>query len=460
MTGVDATKVHQHPVLKHKKFDKIIFNFPHTGGKMKIHQNRELLRQFFLSAVNIMAEGNGRIVVSLCDGQGADYVGKRNWADTWQIVEMAGHADLLLVECSPFQWENFPLYSNVGYRSLEKGFHSENAMVHIFSAVKKTLYDFAHKSLEYHHQAVNNEPILNPFEIRMLRRNILEDIASPASFVLKNLEHCASLESNNICPIVMNKVISKSCLLDEVVAAVSLWHQNKTDCLLYSFYKLNVHPMEMCAPPLTSQTLIVGHLSCKIFTETIQGFLMKSHLCHYKLVEKDCSCNSKYLKKFYLESSNDLKITAVAKLLKSSQKCAHQSVIIVHVDSISLKIFSLESWRQLWSENVYVFECSGNPRVSGICMYPVQYTFDMSFTIDERFSEAKLFRVLQDIAGEIVVSAVKLSEFCSPGNKELSLCFRLTYLSYDVPMCRKAVIDFHQNALGRKFETMLGVRLK
>lgn len=55
--------------LKDRKFSHIVFNFPHVGGKMKIHLNRLLLQKFLKSATCVLGQG-GQVVVSLCAGQG------------------------------------------------------------------------------------------------------------------------------------------------------------------------------------------------------------------------------------------------------------------------------------------------------------------------------------------------------------------------------------------------------
>ncbi|KOX71747.1 GTP-binding protein 5 [Melipona quadrifasciata] len=133
LLGVDATNLKEHPILKTELFDKIIFNFPHVGGKMRIERNRELLKQFFISASELL-KSNGQVLVSLCNGQGGTAIDNppRRWDDSWKVIEMAAHGNFILTAVEPFAWSSFQSYIVTGYRSLDKQFHSAGALTHIF----------------------------------------------------------------------------------------------------------------------------------------------------------------------------------------------------------------------------------------------------------------------------------------------------------------------------------------
>jgi len=86
-------------------FDKIVFNFPHTGGLTKdvnrqVRANQELLVGFFKSALGMLGEG-GRIVVTIFEGEPYEL---------WGIRNLARHAGLGVVRSTRFEWEKFPSY--------------------------------------------------------------------------------------------------------------------------------------------------------------------------------------------------------------------------------------------------------------------------------------------------------------------------------------------------------------
>jgi hypothetical protein len=90
--GVDATNLDA--TFKDQLFHRIIFNFPHTGGKLKISKCRDLLERFFISAARHIEPSTGVVCVSLCQGQGGtprDAV-QREYGNTWQVVEQAAKA--------------------------------------------------------------------------------------------------------------------------------------------------------------------------------------------------------------------------------------------------------------------------------------------------------------------------------------------------------------------------------
>ena len=132
LEGVDAENLTSESRLAGLTFSKIIFMFPHVGGKMKINRNRRLLLNVLTSCRSLL-EDDGDIVITLCRGQGGTQAETvvRSRADTWRIVDMCHEAHCILTHVEIFCPDQFSDYQSVGYRGLYKGFNVDGAMVHV-----------------------------------------------------------------------------------------------------------------------------------------------------------------------------------------------------------------------------------------------------------------------------------------------------------------------------------------
>ncbi|XP_045822257.1 heavy metal-associated isoprenylated plant protein 41-like [Trifolium pratense] len=106
--GVDATKLKFDSHLKMRRFDRIIFNFPHAGFVKKednwlmIKMHKDLVYGFFKNARHMLV-ANGEIHVN--------HKMKPPYTN-WNLEKLAEKSFLILIECAKFEKKDYPGYNN------------------------------------------------------------------------------------------------------------------------------------------------------------------------------------------------------------------------------------------------------------------------------------------------------------------------------------------------------------
>ncbi|CAM9298448.1 unnamed protein product [Discosporangium mesarthrocarpum] len=143
-----ATRVGKSKERSRGFFDRVVFNFPHTGVQ-RVHLNRNLIRDFFGSTRDLVkcADVGGEVHVTLKDKP--PYSG-------WNVKAMAEEGNLVMLRTLVFDPTLFPGYHHSTTDPRAKEFKADGAKTHVFARARSGVDDEANTSGDF--------PILAPLE--------------------------------------------------------------------------------------------------------------------------------------------------------------------------------------------------------------------------------------------------------------------------------------------------------
>lgn len=424
-------------------FSHVIYNFPHVGGKMKIHKNRQLLRDFFQSACKIIRM-DGFIITTLCSGQAGiplDNVTRR-FEDTWQLVSMATFADLILRAVTQFDALQYPSYTCIGYRSQNKSFHQSGSLMFCFS--KAVLQSIRANSLSYEYvNMVDNSYVYVPRYLLSRFHNLYKK-GSFANFCISYIVKILDTSFH------INIHEKKCCDTQQVIQFLS-----KTS---FQEGMLGIHPLLHLNKEKIEMKAFCGIIGVAKDAKKLQCFLnLKFGLqIHNTSVSWDSN-----LKTFHFDDVcwyTNLK-NCTNNLLDNREP---HVIIILDLTLLSCQLFDLQEG-EIWCSVQNVISENGVITYQPYSMFPPLYTFHLSFWLPPESVNIGCF--YKDIKG-IILSALEntvvnislLSTYTDPKCRK-SQTYKIVYCSFDAALSKDKVKHLHSE-VGKLLETTLGCEIR
>nr|XP_024215883.1 uncharacterized protein LOC106680244 isoform X1 [Halyomorpha halys] len=427
---------------------------------MKIHLNRALLCNFFVSCSHIL-EADGEVLVTLCAGQGGTkFEGtNRRWDDTWQIVEQAAHGGFVLSHVDYFPHMLFKEYHPVGYRGREQRFSVTSSVLHVFKIVTFPIAsinsDYINQISDYHVLERDGNLAVSYAHKLAIIKNPLQNCQSAQYFLTKKLHEFVSKHLMNIsivsnlpyhtvynsmkAPCFFNGSLHslRSTLLDVVPSFKGCY--SISEGLVFQKFGPNFSDLSFHC-----QVIIGGSnsfLVIKDFVEFIERIFNFDGSLSFK------QCNDEW---FILMQSDTM----------SSRKVIYSDVsynsIIIDVDLLCSFVMKV-SIKEIWAEKTIFDETSF--RLSLPSLYPLEFSFDISFASKNDLDELEFFNVLHNAPDNLIDSVELLSVYQHPNIPDKSYCYRLKYKSYERPLYRKLAIDIHRYVVSKLLESVLDVKV-
>lgn len=468
LMDVDARRLHEHPwVSRCAQLSEIVFNFPHVGGKMKIHENRKLLRDFFLSAGRVLRPGS-LVRVALCRGQGGTPAEShlRCPGNTWQVVQMAAPGGFILHQVLPF---SAPAgYTPRGYRGGAKGFHTEGALTHVFCLVGSAIPVLPSAA----QSAICAEQ--NPMAIHI--RTLMAADENPLGRTVHHLAKTLELDVGDlITSWAAHKDVSGTAWRCRVERSLTC---SPTEPPFGHILDIDISDAARLKVVLCSLRDICGHnlmfrkfssLQNNADTEGWHGYCrgllvttlisntpLNSPTSEISMGEKlvlplnhITSCSASFE-----ENSCSLR-TRACNLLSDCFKSLNIKVdpifpckMSIRIELLSLASSDFDDWRLLLPQP--------GPRP----LFPTaSFTHDLSFWLGEGFDQGRLVMFIVNRVGDLLRSLELIDNYLDAKTGCRSQCYRLCYQSLRKALSQEAARDFHL-ALGVDASQALPVTLR